>query len=351
MLMKKTSLITTLALSIFASSHVYASDLIDIQDHWATNSIHVATSKGYVDGYPDGSFKPDNNVSRAEFITMLSKATGNKGKDGEQWYTPYVAGLKAKKVLFEGEMDDLNAPMSRLELATLSLRMVDKKLQDPDTQITNESLRYNAVKAGLIHGMTDGALEPNQPTTRAQSTMIIERVLSALKGEQLPVDKMALQLAEVAIDGTNFLTMYDRKPATKLPIVHNLVGEIKVTINEMYIVDSGEKNSPFNFILEGALRGIAKSSLENSYIIIFKVTYDLGEGGTSYRIPDYFKIPGWDVVYVPRKTYININSTDKGTVDSYLMFAFDKARLPDNRLPFPGYQMGGTEFPTVQESW
>jgi hypothetical protein len=347
--MKKTSLMLTLALSILATSHAYAADLIDIQDHWAAASIQTAISKGYVDGYPDDTFKPDDPISHAEFITMLSKATGNIGTDEDSWYAPYVSGLQAKKVLFEREINDLNHSMTRLELATLSLRMVDEKLQDPDAQITKESVMYSAVKAGLIQGMADGALEPDQPTTRAQSVLMIERVLSTLKGEQLDVDKMALQLAEVAIDGTNFLAMFNKKPATKLPIVHNMVGNIKATVNEMYLVDTNEKSSPFNSILEGAIRGIAKSSLESSYIIIFKVTYDLGEGGANYRIPDYFKIPGWDVVYVPQKTYININSSDKGTVDSYLMFAFNKGSLPENRFPFPRYQMGGKEFPTELE--
>jgi competence protein ComEC len=38
-------------------------------DHWAAKQIEVLTEKGVIVGYPDGTFKPDDNVSRAEFAS------------------------------------------------------------------------------------------------------------------------------------------------------------------------------------------------------------------------------------------------------------------------------------------
>ena len=46
----------------------------DIGGHWAAAEIQQAVSTGYVQGYPDGTFRPDAGVTRAEFVTMLDGA-------------------------------------------------------------------------------------------------------------------------------------------------------------------------------------------------------------------------------------------------------------------------------------
>lgn len=48
--------------------------LNDIDGHWAEESIKRAIDKGIINGYPDGSFKPDNSVSRAELAKILTIA-------------------------------------------------------------------------------------------------------------------------------------------------------------------------------------------------------------------------------------------------------------------------------------
>ncbi|MDQ6422852.1 S-layer homology domain-containing protein [Paenibacillus sp. LHD-117] len=40
----------------------------DISGHWAVANIQQAVSIGIVSGYPDGTFKPDKTVTRAEFV-------------------------------------------------------------------------------------------------------------------------------------------------------------------------------------------------------------------------------------------------------------------------------------------
>ncbi len=46
--------------------------------HWAAKQIEELTEKGVIVGYPDGTFKPDDNVSRAEFASMAIKALGQE---------------------------------------------------------------------------------------------------------------------------------------------------------------------------------------------------------------------------------------------------------------------------------
>jgi hypothetical protein len=44
----------------------------DYEGHWAQPYIEKAINAGYMTGYPDGSFKPDNPITRAEFARVLS---------------------------------------------------------------------------------------------------------------------------------------------------------------------------------------------------------------------------------------------------------------------------------------
>lgn len=48
----------------------------DVSGHWAKDSIETAANKDWVNGYNDGSFKPDNSVTRAEAMKMINKAMG-----------------------------------------------------------------------------------------------------------------------------------------------------------------------------------------------------------------------------------------------------------------------------------
>ncbi len=51
-----------------------ADDLYDIAGHWAKDEIRNYTRRGVIKGYPDKSFKPDRPISRAEFLILLSRA-------------------------------------------------------------------------------------------------------------------------------------------------------------------------------------------------------------------------------------------------------------------------------------
>ena len=47
-------------------------------DHWAASQIQILSDQGVIVGYPDGTFKPDENVTRAEFASMAIKALGQE---------------------------------------------------------------------------------------------------------------------------------------------------------------------------------------------------------------------------------------------------------------------------------
>ena len=50
----------------------------DIANHWAKNEISVAYNNGWVDGYPDGAFGPQRNITRAETVTLVNRVLNRK---------------------------------------------------------------------------------------------------------------------------------------------------------------------------------------------------------------------------------------------------------------------------------
>ena len=48
----------------------------DIQDHWAKSSIEILYAAGYINGYTDGTFKPDQNITRAEMVYLINAVEG-----------------------------------------------------------------------------------------------------------------------------------------------------------------------------------------------------------------------------------------------------------------------------------
>ena len=50
--------------------------LSDISGHWAEDYIKKFVAKGYILGYPEGDFRPDQFVTRAEVVTILNRITG-----------------------------------------------------------------------------------------------------------------------------------------------------------------------------------------------------------------------------------------------------------------------------------
>ena len=52
----------------------------DISGHWASKYINSAAKKGWVKGYSDGTFKPDQPITRAEFVTLVNNVLGRKVK-------------------------------------------------------------------------------------------------------------------------------------------------------------------------------------------------------------------------------------------------------------------------------
>lgn len=243
----------------------------DVQGHWAEKSVGDAIQAGYVDGYEDGLFHPEQDVTRAEFVKMLISSMEEEvgaAVSNSQWYAPFLDTAQRLGVIAQGDItQDLNQPITRQEMAKLSIRAVENAYRgDKDT--TDAELIYESTKAGLITGVEPGELALDGVTTRAQAVTIIQRVLNAQSGGTNPADKYAVSSAELAYNGSNMITMWETEPV-ELPMTYKYSEDIDVEISEIFITDMTDLNDPNRYkYLEANRAGL--SPITEDYVMALK---------------------------------------------------------------------------------
>lgn len=176
----------------------------DIAQHPAHLQITEAVERGYINGYGDGSFRPDNKVTRAEFATMLGRALKFEVKTEETafadaidipvWAKPYVLSLVQHSLLF-GYEDNTFRPtrqMTRVEVVVMLIRSLKLPIE-PNISLpfgdaaaipawAHDSLAA-AIDTGLIHAgdMEENLFNPQHLVTRAELVTFMNRMLDYLE--------------------------------------------------------------------------------------------------------------------------------------------------------------------------
>ena len=165
------------------------------ENHWAFESILHLSEKGILNGMGDGSFAPNNTVTREQFVKIIVEAFGiedadikNKFTDVEngRWSQDYIAiasGAGVVSGVGEGMFAPEN-PVTRQDAAVMLKRVCDKyqvKLESAEKAFADEdrvaSYAIDSVKAlsgaGIINGFEDGTFRPADTLTRAQAAKLI----------------------------------------------------------------------------------------------------------------------------------------------------------------------------------
>lgn len=174
----------------------------DIGKHWAKGNIERAIDLGIVNGYSDGTFKPDRIVTRAEFAVMLVKALGlttevsaaSSFTDGAKipsWARPY-AEAAANKGIIKGYGDGsfrASNPITRAEMTVMLTRVLNPII-DPERRTTftdhnqipawAEPSIAAAVEIGLVQGRGGNRFAPNESATRAEAVTLVLNMLDRL---------------------------------------------------------------------------------------------------------------------------------------------------------------------------
>ena len=177
-------------------ANTFAVAASDISGHWAQVKIQSWIDKGLIKGYPDGTFKPDQNVTRAEFMTLANRAFGyttvvpityTDVKAGS-WYAPEVAKAKAAGYISgypDGTMRPEN-PITREEVATIVARIKNltsdanaaDKYSDASKIGSWSKGQVGAVtSAKIMQGYPDGSFKPQGLMTRAEVVVASDNAL------------------------------------------------------------------------------------------------------------------------------------------------------------------------------
>jgi heme-binding NEAT domain protein len=176
--------------------------LKDIDHHWAKAFIERAVELGIVNGYEDGTFRPDGEISRAEFTVLISRALQleNKGEELNfadldkvpDWAKSHLEKAVAAGLItsYEDHTFRPERSISRSEIAVIVARALALPLDDADTvsfadaeQIPDWAYAHvaAAAKKGIIHGRDNNIFAPNDNATRAEAVKLILSLLNEVK--------------------------------------------------------------------------------------------------------------------------------------------------------------------------
>ena len=195
----KKHLISTLALGMILSTtlSVYADNKVkDIDGHWAHNQISEFIKNSYAKGYEDNTFRPDKQITRAEFVKLVNKYFGfndkgvSKFKDINQknWYYNDVC-IAIQAGYINGYEDNTFRPdniITREEAAKIIVsiknqqdNVYDKLNAFPDKHlVSNWAKPYieGAIENGYLKGDDLKNLRPTSHITRAESVTLLSRI-------------------------------------------------------------------------------------------------------------------------------------------------------------------------------
>jgi hypothetical protein len=305
---KLTMVILVLLVSMSSISVVAAETKVPFNDmkdnHWAKAQIEMATQRGYVNGYPDGTFGPSKNVTRAEFIKMVVDALQlPHSQGGSPWYQPYVAVAFEMKLLDNTDSKEYTKPINRLEIMRIVSRGLSSEekfkayfnafegLYNGDLPFTDyrefqqKDLPYIglAFGAGVVNGYPDETMGLKKTATRAEAVVMIENLLAVRTKD--PATMIRLQeLKEVAETGMNVKTLSTLIPQLNLQTDDVIIEHknFKAKLKRLYVIPfEGNKVSLFENKFIGGRKNL---EAVNPIYVQNKRGYLVGVADVTFRV-------------------------------------------------------------------
>ncbi|MFC3802210.1 S-layer homology domain-containing protein [Cohnella sp. GCM10012308] len=167
--------------------------------------------EAYVQGYADGTFRPERTITRAEIAAILARTVTLPATTADIAYGDVASGYWAKNVissvttmgLMKGYADGTfgaEKPITRAELASLAAKLMDGTIAGGDAgkgfTDTAGTWAESAIKqvqsAGIIKGYEDGSFRPGKPVTRAEAVAIVNKLLGRSAAAALAAEAAAV---------------------------------------------------------------------------------------------------------------------------------------------------------------
>lgn len=176
----------------------YAVTFSDVSGHWGESYINSIADKGIINGYPDGTFKPNGTIKKGEYLKLVMTAFIPKfdwtqpNVKYNHWSSIYIEKAEREGIIEEGEIDatTANEEITREEVANILAKCDILLANNPQqkeemefydiSELSEESMTYLAhcVARGLITGYDDATFKPYKTLTRAEVATILYRYLN-----------------------------------------------------------------------------------------------------------------------------------------------------------------------------
>lgn len=216
---------------------VSAAGFTDIENHWAREYIEHWTELGVINGYGDGTFRPDQKVTRAEVSKILTAAyrlptdveeTKFSDVSAAEWFYDYVQACAARGIVdgYPNGTFKPNGNITRSEAVKMVCLAVGlsqeetgyEKFSDANQMPAWAAGYWNAlIKIGVVEGYENGVLRPNDMITRAEMVKIL-CVAVEVKIYELTVS-ITDNLGNVVSDKASYLTGEAYLVNTLLPLL------------------------------------------------------------------------------------------------------------------------------------
>ncbi|MCT4507947.1 MAG: leucine-rich repeat protein [Tepidibacter sp.] len=182
----------------------------DIENHWAKTQIQKLVKKRVISGYSDGTFKPNKQITRAEFIALINKAYNFKlvydidFKDvsADDWFYEDIRKAKAKGYIsgYEDNTVRPNDLITRQEVAVImekvlkisktgKSQVLDKfKDKDEISSWAKASVEL-LVSRGYLNGYPDETFGPKKNITRAEAAAMLGKVFKSNSSSSFTIKK------------------------------------------------------------------------------------------------------------------------------------------------------------------
>ncbi len=308
--MKKTlATLTALAAGMCVSVTAFAADysFTDISEsryNWCAPQIEEMYEAGYVNGYEDNTYRPDNQVTKLEGIALFARVMGSSDEAnadllelahsqydtalsscGLSWGSDELAFLMYKGAFTNADLTTYitgqtkNQPMTRGEAAVIITKAMggEKELSSSSAvsldytdsrSIPSNILPYveYVTNEGIMNGMDDGSFSPNGTVTRAQIAVMLARTaelcdytFDKVRVTEVDTDASTLTLMgsdseEAVIDVTNDISFYIRGEISQFEdIPQNVAAVAQYSAGELVSLDalSDESDEEITAIYSG----------------------------------------------------------------------------------------------------
>lgn len=219
-------IITLILIILMAHPAKSKAEFTDMQDSdWYSEYVNNLSALGIINGFPDGTFRPDETLSADQFIKMVIVALGlNPGNGTSYWASTFIECAERKGLLENIEIDDYKKPLPRGEIACIISKALDALNENIEIEACElyDLYGYTPVKyvphvlktynAGITIGYPDKTFRYDRYISRAEACTVINKLVTPITRRERQITSFTpvpVCYSYIKDDFTNAINKYE----------------------------------------------------------------------------------------------------------------------------------------------